>query len=75
LSIANCIDGFDRQFVQRTPGNIALDKKSSDSLLKVRFGVTFLEIASDAKFMSMVTLYKSMGESRWGTLDSPDAIK
>jgi hypothetical protein len=51
------------------------DKKSSDSMLKARFGVTFPEIASDAKFMSVVTLYKAMGDSRWRTLDSPDAIK
>lgn len=51
------------------------DKKSLDSMLKEKFGVTFPEIAFDAKFMSVVTLYKAMGESRWRTLDSPDAIK
>jgi hypothetical protein len=51
------------------------DKKSLDSVLKEKFGTTFPEIASDAKFMSVVTLYKAMGESRWRTLDSPDAIK
>jgi hypothetical protein len=51
------------------------DKKSSDIMLKGKFGVTFPEIASDAKFISTVTLYKAMGESRWRTLGSPDAIK
>ena len=51
------------------------DKKTLDSIVKEKFGTTFPETASDAKFMSVVTLYKSMGESRWRTLDSPDAIK
>ena len=51
------------------------DKKSLDGMLKGKFGVTFPEIASDAKFMSVVTYYKAMGESRWRSLDSLDAIK
>jgi hypothetical protein len=44
-------------------------------MLKRKFGVTFPEIASDAKFMSVVTLYKAMGEFRWRNLSSSDAIK
>jgi len=50
-------------------------EKTFNNLLKGKFGLTFPEIASDAKFMSVVTLDKAMGESRWRTLDSPNASK
>lgn len=38
-------------------------------------GMTLSDTASDATFMSTVTLNKAFGQSHWNSLDSPDAIK